>query len=411
MLSLTDLTDSVSTDNLRDHIAALEHPGGLHSRVTLTPGNDSAAAYITRAMGSITGLTSVERDTFYVPGQPPYNTKPIVNIIGTLEGLTRPSEVLILGAHYDCSASRMGDAIWIPQWLTINAPGADDNATGVACILELARLLCDPASGFTRDVTVKFIAFGSEESGPAHDGSHNGSTHYAQSARARGEDIIGMLSIDMIGYNWSRNYTAIVSNAASAWLGDQFRTALFSSGVPLETTIPPYPYATYSDHEAFWTQGYPAILLIEHAPPWNSSSVYNANPYYHKTSDTLGTVNIDLVRRVTQGVLAMSILMGGGVSGAAEIPVMLPQMTELRPNYPNPFNPQTTVSFVLPAEAWADARVYDNLGREVALLAQRVFPPGEHTLTFDGSELPSGIYLLRLAARGTVLSQKMALVK
>lgn len=409
--SLAELTDSVSSDNLRRHIAALEHPGGLHSRVTLTAGSDSAAAYVARTMESISGLTSVERDTFYVPGQPPYNAKPVVNVIGTLEGLARPSEVLILGAHYDCSASRMGDAIWIPQWLAINAPGADDNATGVASILELARLMSDPESGFVRDVTVKFIAFGSEESGPAHDGSHNGSTHYASAARARGEDIIGMLSIDMIGYNWSRNFAAIVSDGPSAWLGDQFRSALFSAGIPLETNAPPYPYATYSDHEAFWTQNYPAILLIEHAPPWNTSSVYNANPYYHKTSDTLETVNIDLVRRVTQGVLAMSVIMGGGVSVVEEKRPSLPGSVELHPNYPNPFNPQTTISFVMTTGGMVDARVYDNLGREVAILAQRAFGSGGHKLLFDGSDLPSGIYLVRLVVQGSVFTQKMVMVK
>ena len=410
-LSLVELTDSVSIDHLRDHVAALEHPGGLHSRVTLTPGNDSAAAYITRAMQSISGLTSVERDTFYVPGQPPYNAKPIVNVIGTLEGLTRPSEVLILGAHYDCSASRMGDAIWIPQWYTINAPGADDNATGVASILELARLLSDPEKGFARDVTVKFIAFGSEESGPAHDGSHNGSTHYATAARARMENIIGMLSIDMVGYNWSRNYAAIVSDAASAWLGDEFRSALFSAGIPLETNAPPYPYATYSDHEAFWAQGYPAILLIEHAPPWNSSTVYTANPYYHKTSDTLGTVNVDLVRRVAQGVLAMTVTLGGGLTQVvADLP-MLPHSVELRPNYPNPFNPGTTISFFLPQQGTVDLRVYDNLGRQVAVLAQGQLFAGEHTRAFDGSLLPSGLYIARLTVGGISQSQKLVLAK
>ena len=411
LASLSDLVDSVSTDRLREHISVLEHPGGHHSRVTLTPGSDSAAAYIARMMRSISGLTSVELDTFYVPGQPPYNAKPVVNVIGTLEGVARPSEVLVLGAHYDCSVSRMGDLIWIPQWYTINAPGADDNATGVASILEIARILSDPATGFTRDVTVKFIAFGSEESGPAHDGSHNGSTHYATAARARGEDIIGMLSIDMIGYNWSRNYTAIVSDMPSSWLGDQFRSALFSMGIPLETNVPPYPYAIYSDHEAFWTQGYPAILIIEHAPPWDSSAFYTANPYYHKTSDTLGTVNVDLVRRVAQGVLAMSAIMGGGVTAVEVDPPRLPFSVELRPNYPNPFNPRTTITFRLPAGGDVDLRVYNSLGQEVALLTQKPFSAGEHWIDFDGSHLPSGVYVARLQAVGLTRIQKLTLLK
>ena len=409
--TVADLVDSVSVGRLTTHIAALESAGGHRSRVTFTPGSDSGAAYIWRSMASIPGLTGVELDTFYVPGQAPYNAKPVVNVIGTLAGLERPTEVFVLGAHYDCSASRMGST-WTTQWATITTPGADDNATGVAAVLEIARILSDPASGFRRDCTIKFIAFGSEESGPAHDGSHNGSTHYAAQARARSEDIIGMVSVDMIGYNWIRNYTAIVSDQASAWLGDLFRTSMFNAGVSLETNLPPYPYAVDSDHEAFWTQLYPAILIIEYAPPWNSSpGLYTANPYYHKTSDTLGTVNLNLVRRVTQGVLAMTADVGGGVTLTDRPLALVPRSVELLANYPNPFNPATTISFLLPEAATVDLRVYDDLGREVALLAEGRFPAGQHSVRFEASNLPSGIYFARLAGLGSVVSRRMVLIK
>ena len=410
--TIADLVDSVSAERLRNHISLLESAGGTRSRVTFTSGSDSGAAYIARTMASIPGLTSVELDTFYVPGQAPYSSKPVVNVIGTLAGLDRPSEVFILGAHYDCSASRMGNSTWDAQWATIAAPGADDNATGVAAVLEIARILSDPVSGFRRDCTIKFIAFGSEESGPAHDGSHNGSTHYAQQARARSENVIGMVSVDMIGYNWVRNYTAIVSDQASAYLGDLFRASIFNAAIALETNLPPYPYAIYSDHEAFWTQLYPAILIIEHAPPWNSSQgLYTANPYYHKTSDTLGTVNVNLVRRVTQGVLAMTADVGGGVTSTEGSLARVPGSAQLLPNYPNPFNPATTISFSLPEGATADLRVYDCLGRAVALLAEGHFPAGEHSARFDASALPSGIYYARLTHAGSVLTRRMVLVK
>lgn len=407
--TIADLADSVSAERIRNHIAALEYAGGSRSRITFTSGSDSGAAYIWRAMASIPGLTSVELDTFYVPGQAPYSAKAVVNVVGTLAGLERPSEVFILGGHYDCSASRMGTTVWANQWNTIAAPGADDNATGVAAVLEIARILSDPASGFRRDCTIKFIAFGSEESGPAHDGSHNGSTHYAQQARSRSENIIGMVSVDMIGYNWARDYTAIVSDQASQWLGDLFRSACFNAGISLETNLPPYPYATYSDHEAFWTQSYPAILIIEHAPPWTSSSVYTANPYYHKTSDTLGTVNVNLVRRVTQGVLALTADVGGGVT-SAESP-LVPASIALLANYPNPFNPATTISFSLLEPAVVDLRVYDYLGRAVAVLAQGRFQAGRHSVRFDASDHPSGIYFARLAGAGSVVTRRMVLVK
>jgi hypothetical protein len=304
----------------------------------------------------------------------------------------------------------MGSTVWNQQWQTIAAPGADDNATGVASILELARVMSNPANGFSRNITVKFVAFASEESGPAKSSSHEGSRHYATAARARGESILGMLSIDMIGYN--RNYyTAIVSDSNSAWLGTAYRRALDSSGIALQTNSRPYPTATYSDHETFWVQGYPAILLIENAPPWNSSAVYTANPYYHTSSDTLGTVNLELVRRVTEGVLAMAHGMSGVVTSVDELVAERPVAPELYPNYPNPFNPATRISYYLPSTLPVRLTILDALGRTVESREEQDPLPGHHAFTWEAGGRASGVYFLRLEAGPAVMVQKMLLLK
>ena len=259
----TRLIDSISLDSIGTHIKGLESAGGHYSRVNFTPGNDSGAAYIRRAFDGLPYLTSVENDTFYIPSAtPPLNAKPLLNIIGTLQGKKDPSKVFVLGAHLDCSASRMGTQVWAQQWQTLRAPGADGNATGVAAILEIARVLSDPVSGFMNDYTIRFVAFGAEESGPAYSGSHHGSTHYAQLAKAHSEEILGMVSIDMIGFNQRYYYQSIISDAASAWLAELFVSANANDSIGLITSAPPFPYATYSDHASFWTEGYPAICLI-----------------------------------------------------------------------------------------------------------------------------------------------------
>ncbi|MBU0510057.1 T9SS type A sorting domain-containing protein [bacterium] len=78
---------------------------------------------------------------------------------------------------------------------------------------------------------------------------------------------------------------------------------------------------------------------------------------------------------------------------------------------PNPFNPYTTISFALPHPAHARLTVYDVLGREVRVLANDNFAPGEHRLRFDGSDLPSGIYFARLQSGEFVATQKLLLLK
>ena len=103
------MTNSVSENNLISHIKNLENAGGYFSRVNFTPGNDSAAVYIKNSFLLIPKLSKVELDTFFIPSaSSPYNSKPIFNIVATIKGKGDSTGIYIIGAHYDCSASRMG---------------------------------------------------------------------------------------------------------------------------------------------------------------------------------------------------------------------------------------------------------------------------------------------------------------
>jgi hypothetical protein len=89
----------------------------------------------------------------------------------------------------------------------------------------------------------------------------------------------------------------------------------------------------------------------------------------------------------------------------------IPVACLLRQNYPNPFNPTTIISFELPAAGHVKLAVYDLLGCEVAMLADGVYPPGTHELTFDGRDLASGVYVYRLKAGSSASSRKMILLR
>ncbi|MCC6397493.1 MAG: M20/M25/M40 family metallo-hydrolase [Bacteroidetes bacterium] len=406
--SVARILDSVSQDNLSAHIQELQRAGGHYSRVALTPGNDSAVAYIYNAFREIPGLTTVMLDTFYIAGATaPYNTRPQRNIVATLAGRSDATKQILLGAHMDCSASRNPGGTWQSQWATVRAPGADDNATGVAVILEVARLLGSSAFNILNAYTVTFVAFGAEESVPPYAGkiSHPGSKHYAAAARTRGDQILAMMSIDMIGYNAQHDYTNIVSNAASQDIGATITAANSTYGIGLLTNDAPFASATFSDHAEFWANDYPAICLIENNAPWDSHTYYAASPVYHTSADSFSTLNMRLVRKVAQAVLGavvalahITVTSGGG--SASDLPVAF----SLDQNFPNPFNGYTVIQYHIPARGPAPTmersrvhlNLYSVLGHKVATLVDEVKTPGTYAIPYEPEGLASGIYFYRL---------------
>jgi len=95
------------------------------------------------------------------------------------------------------------------------------------------------------------------------------------------------------------------------------------------------------------------------------------------------------------------------LENASDVPVSI----MLRQNYPNPFNPTTVIGFQLPDAGEVDLRVYDVLGREIAILVHRMYSAGTHSVVFEASNLPSGIYLYRLKTGSTSLTRTMTLLR
>jgi Zn-dependent M28 family amino/carboxypeptidase len=204
-----------------------------------------------------------------------YGGSTYYNVVGAHYGTVRPDDIYILGAHYD----------------SVNGPGADDNASGVAGIMEAARVL----SQYEFEATLIFIGFDREERGLI------GSRAYAQDHKD--DDILGMISLDMISYNGSGSDTArIYGRDSSAPLKESLADAISLYGNGLSSVDS--GAIGLSDHEPFQEEGFQACLLIEY-DVWN-------NPYYHRSYDSVDMQNyIDYafatnMVRSTVGFLATS---------------------------------------------------------------------------------------------------------
>lgn len=267
---VAELAGRIGERNVVEHAALLE-----------------AAAYVQRELEA-SGLRAA-RQVYDVAGR----SCPNVEI--EVKGSERPAEIVIAGAHYDS---------------VLGCPGANDNATGVAALLVLARelLAARPAR------TLRLVAFVNEEP-PYFQTAAMGSRVYARRCRERNEDVRAMVSLETIGcysdaagsqeypapfsafYPSTGNFIALVGNLASRDLVrravEVFRAnaAFPSEGGALPEDL---PGIGWSDHDSFWREGYPAIMVTDTAP--------FRYPHYHLATDTPEKVDYERCARVVAGV-------------------------------------------------------------------------------------------------------------
>jgi hypothetical protein len=175
------------------------------------------------------------------------------NVIGTKLGHTFPAKQYIIGAHYD----------------TVNNPGADDDASGVAAILEIARII----SQFDTAYTIKVCAWDREEQGKI------GSTAYVNTHV--GDQILAMVQLDMIAHDVGSNRENVYGNTAALPLKQALQSAasIYGNGI----TIADAGNATFSDHAPFAAAGYQAVCFVEH--------LYTQFGCYHQPCDSVDTPN------------------------------------------------------------------------------------------------------------------------
>jgi hypothetical protein len=200
------------------------------------------------------------------------------NVAATLPGRgPNRDRIFLVTAHYDSKASK--DRGWLSNWRTMPAPGANDNASGIAEILEIARII----SKYNFDFTIKFIAFSGEEIGLL------GSTHYAQTIQ-NDKQIAGVINFDQLGYDVDALDIHVLGNSRSEWLVNAFRTAWQRYNIKVKFHKVIDPEFIFSDHAPFWSLGHPAVYISEESS-LKSSAFY---PFTHRGKDTADKLNPDL---------------------------------------------------------------------------------------------------------------------
>jgi hypothetical protein len=271
---------------LQDHVRVLSLQIGERN-MERYENLQSAARYIEEVLKKY-GYT-VESQPYRVEG------REVRNLIATLPGHQFPRRTILVGAHYDT----------VP-----GSPGADDNASGVSGVLELARLL----SGYSASRTIKLIAFVNEEA-PYFLRGQMGSQLYARRAKVAGERIVAMISLEMIGYYTDRahsqvypvglryfypntgNFIGVVGHVRFWGVYKKVRDALKKySAVPVESLagLGWIRGVDLSDHASFWREGYPAVMITDTA--------FYRNPNYHAPGDTFETLDYMRMAEVVKGL-------------------------------------------------------------------------------------------------------------
>jgi len=274
-------------DELRGHVTKLAGEIGERNAGYRPRSLDAAADYVQSML--VKSKLEVERQTFEAAG------KHCHNLVAEVRGRNQPDQIVVVGAHYDS---------------VVGSPGADDNASGVAALLALARWeeLKQPAR------TLRYVAFANEEP-PFFQTAQMGGLVYARRCRERDENVVAMLSLESLGYydpsEGSQKYPLPLGlfypsrGDFVAFVGRSSDRALVrrcvklfreSAQFPSEGGALPgaLPGIGWSDHWAFWQADYPALMATDTAQ--------FRSPHYHATEDTPDKLDYERFARVVDGL-------------------------------------------------------------------------------------------------------------
>lgn len=357
---IQSILQQVSTDSLLKIVSEISgatpviingQQDTIRTRQFNQPGNEKAFQYLKARLLSY-GLT-VDSQTFRASGK---------NLFGILAGQDT-TKLILIGAHYD----NVGILV---------AQGADDNAGGVAAVLECARICQQNNIGYT----VVFAFWDEEELGSI------GSNAYVQNGpHLAGKQLLGYLNLDMIGWDGNNDSIAEIHTQYSGqsinWAAKaNSLNSDYNIGLQLQTVN---PGITATDIGPFWAAGQTAVGFVEDFDG-------DRYPYRHTPNDTVGNLNFPYLAKQTR--LALATLLTFALISPTAVRENLPE-TRLFVASPNPFDKELVIAFPEGHLHPVSILIRDNVGR---VLHQSTVKENGAPVRIDTREWNNGIYFLNI---------------
>lgn len=352
-----NILDELEIDSMLKYVGDIsgENPilidGNLEtivSRHKLNDGNDKAATYLHEKLESF-GL------------QPEYETwsSTLTNVLAVQPGMLYPDRKVIVCGHFDAMPGGNADA-----------PAADDDGSGVAAVLEAARVM----SQYQFEHTIVYALWDEEEQGLV------GSGFYAGASASNDDTIVAAINMDAIAYDGdgdglARIHVRPVANSIA--IGDTAFAMNARYNLDLALNIN-NPGASYSDHASFWNEGFSSILIIEDFDN-------DGNPHYHTPTDLIEFFDVPYYEKVAKLGIATTATLAVPYDGANAVAERLEEKP-LRV-WPNPFNDLVRVA--LPEGEVRSVELMDALGRVIENVDFKIY---NSTLLINGARLKSGLY-------------------
>ena len=332
-------------------------------------GNDLAADYIKQTLQK-TGL-AIDDQIYSTTGR---------NIIAYQSGDDYPEENYVICAHYDA----------IPNY------GADDNASGIAAVLEAARIL----SNYDFPYTIVYALWDQEETGLF------GSRYWAHEAQTNGMNIKGVINLDMIAYNTTQyNRFDIHTNPIAKSVDLAYYIYNISSLYNL--TLSPVlfnPGSSSSDHRAFWDYDFSALMIIE------PSTLNLFNPYYHTDEDRIDKFNMGFFHEMSKLTLGcIANLAGGDQFTAIDELNNSNQFFKLKV-YPNPSSGNGFIELELLTGSQVKIEIYTINGMKVNTLVNKFLTPNTYQYEIHKLNLNSGLYVIKAYTEFGFISEKLIII-
>ena len=315
-----------------------------------------------------------------------YQSGYIPNVIAVKYGTIYPDSVIVIGAHYDVYAS--------------GAPGADDNGSGTAAVMETGRVI----AGYNFKRTIKLVCFSGEEEGLY------GSTEYANTAFLTGEKIKAVITMDMIAYLKAGDQinSDVYYNNASLGLRNTYAgiASLYIPGFTVSNAT--YPTGAGSDVEPFWNNGYKAIFPCEgqfSGYPQNN----HCSPYIHTSDDILGVSanSKTQAEKITQSVVATLATLAELKQQTGIINAFPAPDNSYISVCPNPATSEIKLNYYIPENEDIKLSIYNIFGEVIKTFYNTTGTEGLSEIVIPVLNLQNGIYFIYITSKNFYINKKI----